>query len=901
MNFKIVSGLISAKGDISFIQYKKKPPSLMLKGDFDVSKIRLVDLNGNPVASTPSARISLHQSELLRPKPKINLARVFVQSLDVHVRRDKSGKVQLPVLMTTVEIVEAEIERGVDFVVNADEIQVAQGKVTFTDHSFPSEFVTTASPIDITVLHFSTEKDKKSALEVSLKTKHREEVKLSSDFTVIPLAASGLLEVKGITPNNYAPYYDKYLEYHIREGTVDASSKFTFSLAGDKPLIKTSDTEVTLRSFTLRPKNEEVDFVKIPEYTLKQGEIDFEEKVLTIGDVSTKNGFFAVKRYSDGTLNMEELLPRLAEALEEAAKKKAEKPWMVLIKKMNYENYTITLEDLVPDEPVKLTLGEIRLTGENISTKKGSRGDLSYSFKLNDRGTVSAKSSFSINPVSSDITLNVKDMDIIPFQPYITDRIKILITGGAASAKGKLSYGLTADGGLTISYKGEASMTGFSSVDKANANDFLKWDSFYLNGIDAGHNPFHLNIREVALTDFYSRLIINPDGSLNVQDVLADEKTGPDAVDAESAEEKNENTEQDTIVKQIQIEEVTLQGGTVNFSDRHIKPNYSANFLEVGGRISGLSSAADSMADIDLRGKLENYAPLEITGKINPLREDLYVNLEIDFHDMDLTPVSPYSARYLGYNIQKGKLSLDLEYMIVGKKLDSQNKIYLDQLTLGEKVDSPDALKVPVSLAISLLKDSRGEIHLDMPVSGEIDDPEFNAGRIAVKMFVNLIIKAATSPFALLGAMFEGGEELSYLEFDYGYERINEEGQKKLDALIQALSEKTGLELEIQAYIDIENDREGLQQVLFERKVKAQKLKDLVKKRESVGSVDDITVEQEEKRGLPQTTKHHRHSKETARAGDGETDAHPYCHKRRRSEAARSAAGPCSEKLHTGI
>jgi acylphosphatase len=296
----------------------------------------------------------------------------------------------------------------------------------------------------------------------------------------------------------------------------------------------------------------------------------------------------------------------------------------------------------------------------------------------------------------------------------------------------------------------------------------------------------------------------------------------------------------------VKIGAVTLQGGTVNFSDRSVKPNYSANLLEIGGRISGLSSEENKLADVDLKGKLEDYSPLEITGKINPLREDLYVDLKVDFKDMDLSPVTPYSGKYIGYTIQKGKLSLSLQYLIVKKKLDSQNSVFIDQLTLGDKVESPDATKLPVKLAIALLKDRKGEIKLDIPVTGNIDDPKFSLGRIILKIIVNLLVKAATSPFALLGAIFGGGEELSYLDFGYGSSAINEQGQKKLDTLIKALYERPALKVDIEGYVDAEKDKEGLRQAMFNRKVKAQKLKDMLKKGLPAVPVDEVKVEQNE-------------------------------------------------------
>jgi hypothetical protein len=298
--------------------------------------------------------------------------------------------------------------------------------------------------------------------------------------------------------------------------------------------------------------------------------------------------------------------------------------------------------------------------------------------------------------------------------------------------------------------------------------------------------------------------------------------------------------------RNIKIETVTLQGGTIDFSDKSVNPEFSAKLSEIGGRVSGLSSEETSLADMEFRAKLNDYAPLEITGKINPLKKDLYVDLKARFKDMDLSPMTPYSGKYVGYTIEKGKLSFDLKYLIDKKKLDSTNVIFLDQFTLGDRVESPTATKLPVKLAIALLKDRNGEIKLDIPVSGSLDDPKFRIWGIIWQIIVNLITKAVTSPFALLGSIFGGGEELSYLEFDYGLATISEPNLKKIDTLIKALSERPALKLDIEGHVDLEKDREGLKQFLFQRKLKAQKLKEIVKKNQPAVPVDEVQIDPKE-------------------------------------------------------
>jgi hypothetical protein len=210
---------------------------------------------------------------------------------------------------------------------------------------------------------------------------------------------------------------------------------------------------------------------------------------------------------------------------------------------------------------------------------------------------------------------------------------------------------------------------------------------------------------------------------------------------------------------------------------------------------------------------------------------------------MELSPMTPYSGKFVGYTIEKGKLSFDLKYLINKRKLDSQNYIFLDQFTLGDRVESPKATKLPVKLAIALLKDRKGEIKLDIPVTGSLDDPKFSVWGIILKVLMNLIAKAATAPFSLLGALFGGGEELSYVEFDYGSTVITEQNMKKIDTLVKALHDRPALKLDIEGHVDLEKDKEGLIQYLFNKKIKAQKLNEMVKKGQPAVPVDDVKIE----------------------------------------------------------
>jgi len=690
------------------------------------------------------------------------------------------------------------------------------------------------------------------------------------------------INIKDLDVPFYMAYSPFKTPFKMLSGFLDINTGVSYIQYRDRPPSLNMTGNVSFKKIKV------VDLKQKPLISLSAFEISFAlsdliAKKIHIAKVMVQSPELNISRDRSAKINLLGLVPEKQPGEKPPAKETT--PLSLDADNIQVTDGKIKFSDFMPQEPVNLTAERINFEGTNIATAKNSKGRASLSFVFNKKGSVTTSGSVDINPPSANMKLNVRGVEIAPFQSYFTDRIKIIITQGDISLKGTVSAGYSKDGIMKASYKGEAFVKNFTSLDKANAEEFLKWNSLYFGGMDATYNPLYVNIAQVALTDFYSRIIINKDGSINLQGVMQEKGSGEAAATqkgagepiveayakpveagskeipggelqkiSEAAQEKPADIATKPLAvappqkpeKLIKIVAITLQGGTINFSDRHIEPNYSSSFLEIGGRVSGLSSEENKFADVELRGKLENYAPLEITGKINPLRDDLYVDLKIDFKNMDLSPLTPYSGRYLGYTIQKGALSFNLQYLIVKKKLDSQNNIFLDQFTLGDRVESPEATKLPVRLAIALLKNRKGEIDLNIPVSGYINDPKFSIGRIIIKMLLNLLVKAATSPFALLGAIFGGGEELSYVEFDYGSHDLAEQDAKKLNTLVKALFDRLSLKLEIEGHVDVDKDRDGLKQYLFRKKINAQKLKDMVKKGQPAVPVDKVTIEKEE-------------------------------------------------------
>lgn len=713
--------------------------------------------------------------------------------------------------------------------------------------------------------NLSTGKNSLGKLALSLWLDRMATVSTRAVVGIDPLRLEGSFEVKQLSFKPYAPYYRDQILFDFESGELDLSSNYRYAKKEKGDEFSLSGLLASLRQLRLKKRGEEEEFLNVAALSLRNTSLDLNRKEIVVGEFVTQRGSILARRLKNGKLNFQTLLPEgegkggegkvspmhAVEKPLQVGTKEAEKPWAIRVGNLSVDDYRVKAEDEMLAEPLALSLEDLRLSARNLSTVEGEKGELSMAFKLPERGSVSLSGSVGIHPLAADLKVNLAALELKPFQPYFTDKVRIAVTDGTLSTTGDLSVREEKEKGLQISYTGSSILSRFASIDKAKGEDFLKWQSLTFEGMEVNYEPLRVKIRGIALTDFYARVIIGSEGTLNLSQIMAKEEPPKEGSPSGQGREKGTReagekatpAEEGPSSKDIQIQTVTLQGGIVEFSDRSIKPEYNAKLVEIGGRVSGLSSEETTMADLDLRAKLDGSAPLEITGKINPLKKDLYVDLKVRFKDMDLSPVTPYSGKYAGYTIQKGKLSLDLQYLIDKRKLDSQNVIFLDQFTFGDKVESPHATKLPVKLAIALLKNRKGEIRLDIPVKGSLDDPKFSIGKIILQIILNLIAKAATSPFALLGAIFGGGEELSYLEFDYGTAALSEANVKKLNTLIKALADRPGLKLDIEGHVDPERDREALIKYFFERKLKAQKLNEMVKKKLPPIPLDEVKIE----------------------------------------------------------
>ena len=533
-------------------------------------------------------------------------------------------------------------------------------------------------------------------------------------------------------------------------------------------------------------------------------------------------------RSADGSLAW---LPELASSSAAAGTAPSDKSgppvWSGMLGRLSLDEVGLRFEDRTLSPVAVQELTHASVSAQQLDLHPERENTLALNATVNQTGQLKASGSVQLQPLAVRLALETQALPVVPMQGYVAPYLNTSIAQGLLSNKGTLDIRQPADK-LLASYKGGLTLGQFRAVDQANSADFLRWKSLYFGDVDFQLEPARLNVGEIALSDFYSRLILNPQGRLNLADILR-KPASPSANTPASTPSNADKPAASTpaAAMPIQIAKVTLQNGRVDFSDRFVKPNYSATVTHLGGSVKGLSSAPDTQADLDLRGSYASNAPVQITARFNPLTEKKFLDLQAKISDIDLVDFSPYSGKYAGYNINKGKLSMDATYKLQDRQLTAQNRLVIDQLTFGDKVESPDATQLPVQLAISLLKNNRGQIDIQLPIAGSLDDPQFSVGGLIFKVIGNLFVKAVTSPFALLGSLFGDSQELSQLSFAPGRADLDETAVQKLQTLSKAMRERKGLTLEITAGSDSTTDPEGLKRALLERTVLSEKRKDM--------------------------------------------------------------------------
>ena len=541
----------------------------------------------------------------------------------------------------------------------------------------------------------------------------------------------------------------------------------------------------------------------------------------------------------DGSVNLERLFDAPAPIESPSPPPPEERPWTVAVGGIEVTNAAIDFEDRAIAPVTKFRIAPVNVRLSEASLDLSRPLPITLDAVINDHASFTATGSLTPEPLAAALDIKLAKARMTILQPYVLPLADLTITGGELDVAGHVELAPPEGDGPELSFAGDVTIDRFTSVDNASRQDLVNFARLELGKMQYAMAPDSLGIDRVSVRQPYARVIISPERVINIAAVLdpqgtakaLEERRAAEAAEAalSPAERRRIEREQEAAEKAaarakkaeakarkagsapppptagpappdtfpIRIREVRIDNGRMNFTDNSIQPNFSADVQKLSGTITGLSSAFDARAKVDLKGELDEFSPVTIAGELQPFAFDRHSDLAMRFENIALPIFNPYSGSLAGYNIAKGKLTTDLHYVIENRQLDAQHKIRIDQLEWGEATDTKGEATLPVKFATSLLKDRDGVINLDVPVTGTLDDPTFRIGPIVWQIIKNLLTKAVTAPFALLGGLFAGAEEAQFVDFAPGDATLDAATSERLAALGKSLVEKPELKLDV--------------------------------------------------------------------------------------------------------
>ncbi len=715
-----------------------------------------------------------------------------------------------------------------------EQIQIQQGMLEFQDLSRPTPFVAHIVPINLTLEHFSTQKGQINPYSLSAELSDGERIAWEGTLTLEPFGSEGRLALEQIRLKTLWAYLQDQFRFRIPQGLFNLDGQYEMLTTPNGVDVWVHGGNLTVQDLQVQEVGSSDPVITLPHFEVKGVGVDVAKQSVRIPSIAARDARFIGWVDNNGAMNYQTLFAPVESVSDSATppsptgepeKETGKNPWTVFVEDFSLDNFAIDIEDRQPEDPVRILVEALHFQTSDISSTLDNPLPIDLSFQLNHTGKAELKGMVNIEPLSVEMKVGLTEIALKPFQSYLAPFVQFEVESGALTLAGETHYQGASKTEPMVTYRGSIAVSTLAFLDPTGSEPFLKWENLTFNDLAVTVEPTTVRVKDIALIQPAVVLSIDRDGVLNLKRLFAP----ADQIDEPPVEEQEKETvEPSSPPLPVQIETVRIDNLELHVTDRSITPIVSTKIDEFSGTIKGLSSEQLAKADVDLAGKVDRFAPFKIQGQINPLSEDAYTDVKVLFDSLNLTLVSPYSGKYAGYPITKGKLSLDLAYKLSQKELVGENKVLVDQMTMGSKVESPDATSLPIPLALALLKDRKGLIDIDLPVRGNLDDPDFSYGGIIWSALVNLITKIATSPFSLVGGLVGGvmgdnADALQYIAFPAGEAVMGPPEQEKLAALGKALNDRPGLRLDITGAAGAEIDGKALAEAKLVMQMKKMK------------------------------------------------------------------------------
>jgi len=815
LGFLILPGVAQRVVNQQLIQYATVPA-------------RLERIEFNPF----SLELTLFDLRLGKPdKPQLGFERLYlnlqwsslwhrslqiedIELVELHTEGvfDKNGVLNLTRLFDVPPAEEAPDEEEKEpFALSIGRLQLVEGSVHFADQrpAEPIDFV--LDSLNFELLNFATRSEDAADAVLVAKGPDGSRIDWKGQLNLSPISSSGELEVDGLALKTFWPYVRDVVPLVLNDGQLSLRTAYRLDLSSETSL-RLSDATATLTSLSLDSPDAKP-LVRMQRAQLAKVSLDLQKRQVTLGQLRSEALESWLVREADGQLNWQRLLTDQADAPspdrptntaadqprpdtpQAVAPESAAQPWRILLEDAQLRDYQLHLADHVPNEDVELDVGPLDLDVQHFDSRGDTPMELKLATEIGKQGSLSAEGQLALAPMQGQFDLTLQGIDLRLAQPYLTPFVHLELRSGLLASQ--LSVELEGTAPLALHVGGSAEISQLHTLDTIQERDFVKWRSLKLDGLDYSY-PNDLQIAGIDLEQPYARFIINPDLTTNINDLLVD-KSAPDPEQSAPPATQPDTPQAPASPFALRIGGIRIADGSANFSDLSLRPPFITAIQQLEGQIGTLDNRQHSAASVDIKGKVDRYAPVSIEGSLTPFDPLQSLDIATRFRRVELTTLSPYSAKFAGYRIRKGRLNLDLHYRIQQGQLNAENEVVLEQLQLGEKVDSEQAVDLPVRLAVALLKDSSGTIALKLPVQGDLKNPQFDVMPIVWQTLRNLVVRAVKSPFKFLGGLV-GHEQadLSEIPFAPGSSELNRDARSRLDALAAALKERPVLRLEVE-------------------------------------------------------------------------------------------------------
>ena len=691
------------------------------------------------------------------------------------------------------------------FPLRIDRIDLARGYIHFQDlrPSEPIEFL--YDKLDFELKHLSTLPEDNADMTLVAIGPAGGQIDWSGKISLVPIASEGSLKITDGKMKAFWPYVRDALPLVLEEGTVSLSTDYKLNLSKETELLL-SNTSASIAPFAIKAPDGRP-LARLERLDISETSIDLAKQQVIVGKIRSQKLETWAAREADGQLDWQKLFasqpakpavkPQAVNAPAAADSPKAEpaapsKPWQVLLKDVELRNYQVHLSDRQVKPAVALEVGPLNLDLKNFDSLNGSPFTLKLDTGVGKQGKLMADGEVNLAPVSARLKVQTRDIDLRVAQSYISPFILLELRSGMLGSD--LAVNLKSTEPLAFNVTGKAQVDQLHTLDTLKSRDFLKWQKVMVEGLNYQHGD-SLSIDRINLQQPYVRFMINDDRTTNVDDLLI-----PQPADSTAKTTAGKPAASQDKPLGIHIGGIAINDGSANFADFSLTPNFATAIQQLNGQIGTIDSRQAKPASVDVKGKVDRYAPVTIKGSVNPFDPMAALDIATSFKRVELTTLTPYSGKFAGYRIRKGRLNLDLHYRITKGQLKADNKVVVEQLELGEKVDSPDAVSLPLKLAVALLKDVDGKISIELPVTGDLNNPQFSVMPIVWQTLRNLIVKAAAAPFKLIGGLVAGGgsEDLGTVSFAPGSSELSKDAEGALIKLAGALKERPALRLEIE-------------------------------------------------------------------------------------------------------